>query len=444
MVETEPDPYNVLGLTNFASSREEISKAARKLGLKYHPDKNPSDEAADMFLRVQRAKDLLLDDTRRAAYDDIRNAALKRKVYEEQRTSGMDDKRKRFRKDLDERMAGAGARAGTGDRTKLPIPGQTSSSSSSATGGRGSNSSSSSSISSSASSMNAAELDRLRAEGQRLAEEQSETARQRQRQQSHIKAQAGAAVAAAHMNIATPAKITLRQVKIKWRRTGESQSEESLFRLMRSYGEVDSAVLTGTKGTSGMVTFATVSSAVAAVYAFATNEEFRVSRVEEDEEEDKSNTATGGSSRSSSSGRHTGGGIRSTADLKAVLSSSRLNPSYVNSTGPRVGEFTSSFGSGIGTDSTTMTSMDSEMLNEVKRVLERQRLVHSMQSQSKSQSLAHSMDSKNQGLEDGATADVNAKTIFFTVPHVTYEELVQAEQRILAKLDVKVDVVINE
>ena len=34
------DPYEVLGLSHDAScSREEISKSARKLGLKYHPDK---------------------------------------------------------------------------------------------------------------------------------------------------------------------------------------------------------------------------------------------------------------------------------------------------------------------------------------------------------------------------------------------------------------------
>jgi hypothetical protein len=59
MAEFDRNPYEVLGLNNTAS-REEIAKAVRKLCLIYHPDKNPSKEAAVMFLKVQKAKETLL------------------------------------------------------------------------------------------------------------------------------------------------------------------------------------------------------------------------------------------------------------------------------------------------------------------------------------------------------------------------------------------------
>ena len=63
------DLYQVLGVTRNAS-KDEIKKAHRKLALKYHPDKNPDDQAAaDRFKRIQEAYDVLSDDEKRAAYD---------------------------------------------------------------------------------------------------------------------------------------------------------------------------------------------------------------------------------------------------------------------------------------------------------------------------------------------------------------------------------------
>ena len=63
------DLYQTLGVGRDAS-KDEIKKAHRTLALKFHPDKNPDDKAAqEKFKRIQEAYDVLSDDDKRAAYD---------------------------------------------------------------------------------------------------------------------------------------------------------------------------------------------------------------------------------------------------------------------------------------------------------------------------------------------------------------------------------------
>ena len=59
----QTDPYRVLGLTPGAS-KDEVTKAYRKLAKKYHPDLNPGDEqAAKKMAEVNAAYDAIINGT---------------------------------------------------------------------------------------------------------------------------------------------------------------------------------------------------------------------------------------------------------------------------------------------------------------------------------------------------------------------------------------------
>ena len=63
------DYYKILGVEKSAT-KEEISKAFRKLALKYHPDKNPNNKAAEeKFKEITEAHEVLSDSEKRKKYD---------------------------------------------------------------------------------------------------------------------------------------------------------------------------------------------------------------------------------------------------------------------------------------------------------------------------------------------------------------------------------------
>ncbi|KAF2073542.1 hypothetical protein CYY_005161 [Polysphondylium violaceum] len=60
--------YTLLGVEPHAT-QDDIKKAYRVLALKYHPDKNPDPEAADIFRDITQAYEVLSDETKRKLYD---------------------------------------------------------------------------------------------------------------------------------------------------------------------------------------------------------------------------------------------------------------------------------------------------------------------------------------------------------------------------------------
>ena len=71
------DYYEVLGVSK-GSSASEIKKAYRKIALKYHPDKNPDNSAAEeKFKEAAEAYEVLSDDNKRERYNKFGHAGMK-------------------------------------------------------------------------------------------------------------------------------------------------------------------------------------------------------------------------------------------------------------------------------------------------------------------------------------------------------------------------------
>lgn len=70
------DFYEILGVTK-SSDAEEIKKAYKKLALKYHPDRNPGDAAAEeKFKEAAEAYEVLSDPQKKSSYDRFGHAGV--------------------------------------------------------------------------------------------------------------------------------------------------------------------------------------------------------------------------------------------------------------------------------------------------------------------------------------------------------------------------------
>ena len=100
------DYYQVLGIDKKASA-DEIKKVYRKLALKWHPDKNPNNKAAEeKFKKISEAYAVLSDSEKRQKYDQFGSADQFRQQYSQE------DIFRDF--DLDEILRGFGFGGGRG------------------------------------------------------------------------------------------------------------------------------------------------------------------------------------------------------------------------------------------------------------------------------------------------------------------------------------------
>jgi len=77
---SQRDYYEVLEVSKNASDAE-IKKAFRRLAMKYHPDRNPDDETAELnFKEAKEAFDVLSNPNKRAAYDQFGHAGVDQSV----------------------------------------------------------------------------------------------------------------------------------------------------------------------------------------------------------------------------------------------------------------------------------------------------------------------------------------------------------------------------
>ena len=73
---SQRDYYEVLGVSRSASNAE-LKKAFKKLAMKYHPDRNPDDPAAnEKFKEAAEAYEILSDSEKKSAYDQFGHAGV--------------------------------------------------------------------------------------------------------------------------------------------------------------------------------------------------------------------------------------------------------------------------------------------------------------------------------------------------------------------------------
>ncbi|KAF2126677.1 DnaJ-domain-containing protein [Dothidotthia symphoricarpi CBS 119687] len=110
---TTEDLYALLAVP-FDAEEAHIKRAYRKASIKYHPDKNPDNaDAADRFIYLGWARDILLDEGLKGEYDRAR-ARRREKNLQDELLSGT---RRRMMEDLEARER-AGRDAGAGLKRK--------------------------------------------------------------------------------------------------------------------------------------------------------------------------------------------------------------------------------------------------------------------------------------------------------------------------------------
>lgn len=205
------DFYELLGV-NFESTEAEIKRAYRKSSIKYHPDKNKDDaNAADLFIRLGHARDILLDANLKQEYDRSRLRRKEKALQDEL----LDGKRRKMKEDLERRE-----RAGVDLKRKRNEE------------------------------LNEAErreleIQRLAEDGKRRRKERQERL-ERERQEEEASFMEPAAEPESTQTSAPGETSEIEKtIKVRFRREGDATSwdKEKLTQMFSKYGKVDSAVL---------------------------------------------------------------------------------------------------------------------------------------------------------------------------------------------------------
>jgi DnaJ family protein C protein 17 len=96
---TTEDFYELLGVA-FDAPEAAIKKAYRKASIRYHPDKNPDNkDAADRFIYLGWARDILIDEKLKGEYDRARTRRREKALQDEL----LDGRRRKMKDDLERR-----------------------------------------------------------------------------------------------------------------------------------------------------------------------------------------------------------------------------------------------------------------------------------------------------------------------------------------------------
>ena len=238
----QEDWYEILELQPKAT-KEMIEKAARKLFLKYHPDKTSDPDAPAKFLQIQKAKEILLDESKRKEIDEHRDKVIKRKEYESNRSKNMDQTRKRMRDELESRLNSATRKSNevtAEERDKLEK------------------------------ALKSKKLDELRGKNvslmEKTAQDNQTKLNEKEKELSDLR-----------KTMAEFSDGNCTQIKVKWRKSALNYSLIHLETIFSKFGIVEDVSFTGNKNSSALITFTDKQSANKAVEEYMLSDELRVS-----------------------------------------------------------------------------------------------------------------------------------------------------------------------
>lgn len=215
MAKNAPDDfYELLGVA-FDASESAITKAYRKASIKYHPDKNPDNkEAADRFIYLGWARDILIDPKLKGEYDRARTRRREKALQDEL----LDGRRRDMIRNLEKQEA-AGTDPSQTMKRKRPDE------------------------------YNEAEqkealVQRLAADSKRRRTELQERREKERRQQEEVE-EAAAAAPPPQPSQPGAASDLDRSIKIRFQRDGPTQDwdKDTLQNMFAKYGKIDSIVM---------------------------------------------------------------------------------------------------------------------------------------------------------------------------------------------------------